>query len=177
MSLHSDVSRTFLHKHLLTIVSTVWDWDCPPSLPIPQPRHKSSHLKQQLFKRLKVDVSEMYEHDITWRKYFEVTCLHIALASAHCLGGHDEVELLAQLNLAFVQRGFSEAVEDAPTPPPPLPCPCMFGGGGAGICWVACLITVRSCACLSGDGASWWADVGLLLLIKSPWPLFGLHWA
>lgn len=62
----------------------------------------------------------MYEHDITRRKYFEVTCLHIALASAHCLGGHDEVELLAQLILAFVHRGFSEAVEDAPTAPPLL---------------------------------------------------------
>lgn len=30
---------------------------------------------------------EMHEHDITRRNYFEVTCLHIALASAHCLGG------------------------------------------------------------------------------------------
>lgn len=42
--------------------------------------------------------SRVSEHDITTRKYVEVTCLHIALASTHCLWGHGKVELFAQLN-------------------------------------------------------------------------------
>lgn len=109
------------------------------------------------------------------RKHGRVMCLLIALASAHCVGGHIGVELLARLNFGLVDRGGSRAGA------PPLPhvgvglSRCW--GWGCGISWVACLITVRSCACLSGAGASWWADVGLLLLINSPWPLFGLHWA
>lgn len=81
----------------------------------------------------------MYEHDITRRKYFEVTCLHIALASTHCLGGHDEVDLLAQLNLVFVHRGFSEAVEDAPTAPPPTPA-CLGVGAPGSAEWLASLL-------------------------------------